>query len=216
MSEDRLRVQKSCSGIILAGGLNTRFSGKDKAFITVGGIRLMDRLHQLFQETFGEVIIVTNDPVKYLEWDALIVTDLLPIRSSLTGIHAGLFFTQTPHAFIAACDTPFLQKEVVEAIVGALTDGIDVVIPETAAGLEPLCAGYSIRCLEPIRRHLKRNKLKIQMFFNKMRVRRVPEQALRRLDPHLVSFININSPPDLVRADAVWSAISKPNSINNR
>ena len=65
--------------------------------------------------------------------------------------------------------------------------------------------------------HSKRSlELKIQMFFNKMRVRRVPEQALRRLDPHLVSFININSPPDLVRADAVWSAISKPNSINNR
>lgn len=208
-------MQKSCSGIILAGGLNTRFSGKEKAFVTVGGIRIMDRLHRLFRETFGEVIIVTNDPIKYLEWDAHIVTDLFPIRSSLTGIHAGLFFTQTPHAFITACDTPFLQKEVIEVIVGALADGIDVVIPETAAGIEPLCAAYSIRCLETIGRHLKSNKLKIQMFFNKMRVRRISEKALRRVDPHLCSFLNINSPADLARAEAVWSTMSKPNSIDN-
>jgi molybdopterin-guanine dinucleotide biosynthesis protein A len=216
MSEGRLRVQKSCSGIILAGGLNTRFSGKEKAFITIGGLRIMDRLHQLFREIFGEVIIVTNDPVKYLGWDAHIVTDLFPVRSSLTGIHAGLFYAQTSHAFIAACDTPFLQKDVVEAIVGAISDGIDVVIPETAAGIEPLCAAYSILCLETIRRHLESNQLKIQMFFNKMRVRRVSEQALRRVDLNLVSFFNINSPPDLAQAEAVWSTISKPNSIDNR
>ncbi len=216
MSEGRSRLHKTCSGIILAGGLNTRFSGREKAFITIGGKRIMDRLYQLFRKTFKEVIIVTNDPVKYLEWDAHIVTDIVPIRSSLSGIHAGLYYTQTPHAFITACDAPFLQKDVVETILGSLSDDIDVVIPETAAGMEPLCAAYSIRCLETIDRHLKNRKLKIQMFFKKMRVRRISEQALRRVDPHLASFFNINSPPDLVRADTVWSTIFKPMSTNSR
>ena len=195
----------SCSGIILAGGRNTRFSGKEKAFISIGGQRIIDRLYRLFSETFKDVLIVTNQPAKYLEWDAHIVTDIYPIRSSLTGIHAGLFYTRTPHAFITACDVPFLQKEVIEIIVGNLNENIDVVVPETSAGLEPLCAAYSVRCLDTIRHNVIKNRMKIQMFFRKMRVKRISEQTLRQIDPQLSSFININSPPDLIRAEAVWS-----------
>lgn len=196
----------SCSGIILAGGLNTRFSGKEKAFLTVNGERIVDRLYRIFRETFAEIIVVTNDPIKYLDLDAHIVTDLFPVRSSLTGIHAGLFYCRTPYAFFAACDIPYLKKEVVETVSGAITPDIDAVIPETAAGFEPLCAAYSTRCLENVRRHLTKNRLKIQLFLKKMRVRTISEERLRRLDPQLISFFNINSPADLARAEALHGA----------
>lgn len=199
----------SCSGIILAGGLNTRFSGKDKAFLTIDGERIIERLYRIFQETFEEIIVVTNDPIKFLDWDAHIVTDLIPVRSSLTGIHAGLFHCRTPYAFFAACDIPYLKKEVVAAVVSAITPDIDAVIPETAAGLEPLCAAYSTRCLENVQRHLHKNKLKIQLFLKKMHVRTIPEERLRRLDPQLISFFNINSPADLARAEALHDAESE-------
>jgi molybdopterin-guanine dinucleotide biosynthesis protein A len=199
----------SCSGIILAGGLNTRFSGKEKAFLTVGGERIVDRIYRIFRETFEEIIVVSNDPIKFLDWDAHIVTDLFPVRSSLTGIHAGLFHSRTPYAFFAACDIPFLKKEVVTAVVGAITPDIDAVIPETAAGFEPLCAAYSARCLENVRRHLTKNRLKIQLFLKKMHVRTIPEDRLRRLDPQLISFFNINSPADMARAEALHDATSE-------
>jgi molybdopterin-guanine dinucleotide biosynthesis protein A len=199
----------SCSGIILAGGLNTRFSGKEKAFLTVDGERIVDRLYRIFRETFKEIIVVTNDPIKFLDWDAHIVTDLFAVRSSLTGIHAGLFHSRTPYAFFAACDIPFLKKEVVETVLDAITPDIDAVIPETAAGLEPLCAAYSTHCLENVRRHLTKNRLKIQLFLKKMHVRTIPEKRLRRLDPRLISFFNINSPADLARAEALHDADSE-------
>ncbi|PQP33309.1 molybdenum cofactor guanylyltransferase, partial [Desulfobacteraceae bacterium SEEP-SAG9] len=38
----------------------------------------MQRLHHL--NLFEETILVTNDPIQYLEWDYHIVTDLFPIR----------------------------------------------------------------------------------------------------------------------------------------
>jgi molybdopterin-guanine dinucleotide biosynthesis protein A len=199
-------MKVSCSGIILAGGLNTRFSGKQKAFLTVGGERIVDRHYRIFRETFDEIILVTNDPVKYLDWDLNIVTDLFPVRSSLTGIHAGLFHSRAPYAFFAACDIPFLKKDVVKAVVAAITPGIDAVIPETAAGREPLCAAYSTGCLPTVTRHLAKNRLKIQLFLNKMRVKTIPEKRLRRLDPQLLSFFNINSPEDLIRAEALGRA----------
>jgi molybdenum cofactor guanylyltransferase len=189
-----------CTGVILAGGMNTRFSGQDKAFLSVGGKRIIDHLYNIFNALFEDIIIVTNDPYKYLEWNISIVTDLLPVRSSLTGIHAGLFYTLNPFAFFAACDTPFLKKELVETIINNIEQRVDVVIPETPAGLEPLCAVYSKECLKPIEQHIIQKKLKIQQLFRKRCVKKIPEKILREKDPDLISFFNINTPEDLDKA----------------
>jgi len=96
--------------VILAGGLNTRFSGTNKAFLRIRGKRILDHIYDLCKELFEEIILVTNDPLQYLEWDLVIATDIFPVRSSLTGIHAGLFCATNPYAFFIACDAPFLKK----------------------------------------------------------------------------------------------------------
>ena len=190
-----------CTGVILAGGMNTRFSGQDKAFLSVGGKRIIDHLYSIFNALFEDIIIVTNDPHKYLEWDINIVTDLFSVRSSLTGIHAGLFYALHSFAFFAACDTPFLKKELVETIINGIEQRVDVVIPETSAGLEPLCAVYSKECLQPIEQHIIQKKLKIQQIFRKRCIKKIPEKILREKDPELISFFNINTPEDLDKAD---------------
>ena len=194
-------TKADCSGVILAGGLNTRFSGKDKAFIQVGGRLILDRLFDIFSGLFKEIILVTNDPLKYLAWDLKITTDIIQLRSSLTGIHAGLFFTTHPYAFFTACDAPFLKKELIETIIGHIEPGVDVVIPETTEGLEPLCAVYSKHCLNPVEQSLGQKKLKIQQFFKKVRTKRILEKNLRNNDPELISFFNINTPADLDLAE---------------
>jgi molybdopterin-guanine dinucleotide biosynthesis protein A len=196
----------SCSGVILAGGLNTRFKGQEKAFIPVGGKRMLDRVVEVFAPLFDERILVTNHPLHYLEWDLHIVTDLFATRSSLTGIHSALFYSTRPYAFCVGCDTPFLSRAVVEKLIQALEPGVDVVIPDTGAGFEPLCAAYSVRCLQAIEQNLKSSRLKIQDFFKKVRVKKIPEPNLRAVDPQLMSFFNVNTPEDLERAEAWVSA----------
>jgi molybdopterin-guanine dinucleotide biosynthesis protein A len=191
------------TGVILAGGLNTRFSGKNKAFFRVRGIKLLDRVYGIFKDLFEEIILVTNDPIQYLEWDLKIVSDLFPFRSSLTGIHTGLFYITTPFAFFAGCDTPFLKREIVETIINGIEPRIDVVIPETSAGLEPLCAVYSKECLKPIERHIKQQKVKIQRAIKNVRIKKIPESVLRDKDPALISFFNINTQDDLVLAESM-------------
>ena len=192
-----------CTGVILAGGMNTRFYGQDKAFLSIGGKRIIDHLYSIFNALFEDIILVTNDPHKYLEWDINIVTDLFPVRSSLTGIHAGLFYTLNPFAFFAACDTPFLKKEIVETIIDNIEQRVDMVIPETSAGLEPLCAVYSKECLKPVEQHINQNKFKIQQLFQKRRVKKIPENILREKDPELISFFNINTPEDQEKAEKI-------------
>ena len=189
-----------CTGVILAGGLNSRFSGANKAFLTIGDQCILDRIYGVYKDLFDEIIIVSNDPLKYLEWDALIVSDIYQCRSSLTGIHAGLFHTGNPYAFIMACDTPFLKKELALHLLEKINGGYDAVIPETHAGLEPLCAVYSVKMVEPMAQQLEREQLKIRMLFKKRRVCMVSEKKLREQDPDLLSFYNVNTPDDLEKA----------------
>jgi molybdopterin-guanine dinucleotide biosynthesis protein A len=199
-------MKQTCSGVILAGGLSTRYGGENKAFLRVGGARILDRLFAAYTDLFDEIILVTNNPLEFLEWDAMIVSDIFPVRSSLTGIHAGLFYASNPFAFFTACDTPFLKKEVIATVLEHIDPAADLVIPQTSAGLEPLCAAYSKRCLKPAEDHLRLNKLKIQMALNKCRIKRIPEERLRARDPELVSFFNVNTPQDLARAEELLAA----------
>ena len=196
-------MKYSCTGVILAGGMNKRFSGEKKAFIKVGGIRILDRIFGIFHELFKEVILVTNSPLQYLEWDVCIVRDLFPVRSSLTGIHAGLFFSNHSHAFFSASDTPFLKKELVETIVSSIGPKTEVIVPETSAGLEPLCAVYSKKRIHTIEKLLDRHNFKIQSVFKGVGIQKIPESRLRETDSDLLSFFNINTPEDLVRAKEI-------------
>lgn len=194
----------ACTGVILSGGLATRYDGIEKALLRVGGVRILDRLYEIYSSFFDEIILVTNTPQRFLEWDLLMVPDLFPIRSSLTGIQAGLFFMTNPYAFISACDTPFLKKEMVATVIAKIEDHIDIVMPETAAGFEPLCAAYSMRCLKPAQNHLEQEKLKVIKAFRKSRIKTIPEKTLRKIDPELQSFFNINTPQDLQYAEGMF------------
>ena len=49
-------------------------------------------------------------------------------------------------------------------------------------------------------RQLGRGELKIDRFFRKVRVRTLPATRLRRVDPELDSFFNVNTPQDLQAA----------------
>jgi len=187
----------ACTGVILAGGLNTRFGGQPKAMLEVGGRLILDRVLAVFGEIFEHVLLVTNDPCAYLQWDLPMVTDIHGQRCSLAGLHAGLFYTRTPFAFFSACDAPFLRAGLIRAMVERIRSDIDIVMPCNTVGPEPLSAVYSRRCLDPIERQLARGDLKIDHFFNKMRVRLVAETRLRQIDPDLESFINVNTPRDL-------------------
>jgi molybdopterin-guanine dinucleotide biosynthesis protein A len=175
--------------------------GKNKALLSVGGQTILDRLQTAFEGLFDEVLLVTKDPLEYLSWDSKIVTDLLPTRSSLTGIHAALFHVSTPYAFITACDTPFLKKGLIRVLLDELKPKWDVIMPVTEQGNQPLCAIYSKRCIEPIKDQLRNGDPKILNFFPKIKVKEVPEERLRQADPDLISFFNINRPEDLTTAE---------------
>ncbi len=193
-------MSSTCTGVILAGGENSRFQGQHKALMKIGNTMILDRIFAALADIFDDIILVANRPELYLGWNATIVTDLLPVKGSLNGIHTGLFYARTDYAFFTACDTPFLKPEMVRAIVAGISPGIDIVMPETSLGREPLCAVYSQNCLEPARHSLKNGRFKIMRCFRKKNLKIISEKTARQADPRLRSFFNVNTPEDLQQA----------------
>ena len=198
-----------CSGIILAGGRNSRLNGKNKSFIQIGGKSIFERLYELYVDLFDEIIVVSNDPLAYLEWNVQVVADLFSYRSSLTGLHAGLFTTQRQFAFICACDAPFLKREIVKTILAQIDQRCQVVVPKTPEGFfEPLCAVYAKTCVGPIEAQLAQKKFKLSNLFNLVRTKTIAPEVLKSNDPELISFFNVNTPEDIIRAESIQTQIA--------
>ncbi|MFH1756976.1 MAG: NTP transferase domain-containing protein, partial [Pseudomonadota bacterium] len=84
--------------------------GKNKAFLEIKGQRIIDRTKMLFVDLFDEVFLVTNSPLDYLDLNLRMISDLFTEGGALGGIYTGLFHASHSHAFVAACDMPFLNK----------------------------------------------------------------------------------------------------------
>lgn len=197
-----------CSGVILAGGQSKRLGGQNKAFIQIGGRRIIDRQLDVYRRLFDQIILVTNDPVAYMDVDALIVSDHYEQRSSLNGLHAGLFAAAHDYVFCTACDTPFVNDTLIACMLKQIDPKADIIIPSTDSGFEPMFAVYKKSCLPAMVWQLERELLKIQGLFRKLRVKAVAEAELRAIDPELISFFNVNTPEDLVLAENLHRALA--------
>lgn len=211
-----------CTGVILAGGMNMRFGGRNKALAEIDGKTILDRTLAAFGDLFPETMVVTNTPLAHLSCSNLLVTDIISLRTPLAGLHAALNYAKSPYIFVTACDTPFLSTALIEAVLANMDAKHDIVVPDAANGLQPLCAVYARTCLAPIEKQLQEASattpenagaprkrilnqgLKILNFFDRVRVKIISEQTLRRVDPDLLSFFNVNTPEDFARAEQIF------------
>lgn len=189
------------TGIILAGGLSTRLSGRNKAFIEIKGKKILENTYTVFKKLFQEIILVTNNPEPYLDWDFKIVSDIFQAKSSMTGLHAGLSNASFPFGFAVACDSPFLEPGLIESLLSRITPETYMVVPKVAKGYEPLCAVYSKKCIPDLEDCLKNKIYRIIHILDKGPTIRVPGSQLREFDPELRSFFNINTQSDLEKAE---------------
>jgi molybdopterin-guanine dinucleotide biosynthesis protein A len=192
VSERPLKID--CCAVILAGGLNTRMNGRNKAFLKIGGRTILDRLVESLQSSFPEIMLVTRQPELYSGYSFRAVQDIYPDRSSLTGIHAGLVSAKAEFAFMVPCDTPFLQAALIRLLLDELEPGLDVVVPFFGGHYQPLCAIYSKRCIPVIEDQLNGGDYKIIHLFDQMNTKIVPEEKITEADPDLLSFLNVNTP----------------------
>ena len=190
------------SGVVLAGGQSRRL-GRDKAVELLGGRPIIRRVLERVAGLTSENIVVVADQARgdalpLLE-DTRVAMDVYPGMGSLGGIFSGLAAAENEWAMVTACDMPFLNSNLLGYLL-SLREGADVVAPVVEGRPEPTHALYSRECMPFIEERLRAEELKITGFYGGVRVRYVEEGEIRRFDPELLSFFNVNSPQDLERA----------------
>ena len=158
---------------------------------SVGGINASDIMVVVSgQERAAEL------PVESTE---RIVADLFPGCGPLGGIYTGLLSARTEWALVVACDLPFLCAALLRHMAGCRGE-VDAVVPALNGMPEPTHALYSKRCLTAIKKRLDARELKTSGFLDDVAVHYLPHDEVKRFDPDLLSFFNVNRPEDFARA----------------
>ncbi len=200
-------TSRTITGVILAGGMSRRM-GTDKAALQLGGEQVLPQLvRRLLPLCSGGVIVVrrAGQQLPTLPAGAQVEVDLLPEHAALGGLYTGLALARTPFIFLAACDMPLLSADLV-AWLRDLPGDSDVIVPVRSDGLEPLHAIYGYRCLGAIKRALLSGEFRMDGWLGAVRVERVAEQRWRQQHSSGDSFLNVNRPDDLQRAEAVLNS----------
>ena len=204
LANEELRSVESSgvTGLILAGGKSERL-GRDKTLLPwpreSSETTLLHHVHGVLAAVCDDVIVVGNraDLTGFT-----VVPDVSAVGSSLTGLVSGLQAARTPLALAVACDMPFLNGQLLRALIGRACDEWDAVAPVIREEPETLHTVYHRRCLAIAMQMLQAGDLKLARLLERLHVRRVSLDEVREFDPGLASFSNINTPADLAQARA--------------
>ena len=192
------------SAIVLCGGQSSRMGYKNKCFFKLGDLSFIEIITDKLSTIFDKILLVTKDPKKYIPLGYKVVKDLFKESSSLTGIHAGLIYSTTRYNFVVGCDTPLIKLELIKYLVSTIDSNYQVVVPKVKGYFEPLCAIYSKDCIPIIEEMLRKKSFKISKLFSEVNIRIVGDSLLKKYDPSLHSFFNINTEEDYKKALKIY------------
>jgi len=184
-------------GAILAGGKNSRYGGKNKAFIIVEGAKIIDRNLQVLKSKFPRISIITNSIEQFSDYsDYLMSSDHYQNIGPLAGIHSALRNAQSDFVFVTSCDMPFLDAGIISQVIDSVKQqAADAIIPRINGKIEPLFALYNVAILNKLEQHITTDENRsIRSFLVKIDTRYIEledDASTKR------AFTNINRPEDL-------------------
>src|SRR5277367_5276232 len=177
--------------------------GRPKAALDFGGMPLLTRIVIELKRRFDEIVIVAAPASAWqprIEVAGVkIVHDETAFEGPLDALRRGLDEIEHQVVFACSCDLPLLNADVAAALVAMLED-FDAVIPEVGGKLQPLHAVYRKHCARRIESLAASGEKRLTASAAAINGRRVTEQELRKIDPQLISFFNVNTPEDYQRA----------------
>jgi len=190
--------------VIQAGGRSDRM-GQNKALMPFLGEPLVVRLTNRFLPIANELIINTNSPDLFEFILLPKVVDKISGVGALGGLYTALDAASYPFVAVIACDMPFASVEITRHQLKLIQSlAVDVVIPHTEDGYEPLHAVYRKEtCLPEIEKAIQTGKRRMISWFNHLKILEVPATELNSIDGAKHAFININTPEEFSAAEAI-------------
>ncbi|MDM7918961.1 MAG: molybdenum cofactor guanylyltransferase [Methanosarcina sp.] len=195
------------SAIILAGGRGRRMGMVEKALLEFEGKTILERLLENLFQVVDEVILSVRDtsqkeklmPVreKFPDRKINFCFDTLEDAGPLEGIRAGLLESGSEYSFVCAGDMPFVNTEVVDLLFRKAS-GHDAALPKWGERMfEPLHAVYSRKMIPEIEKAFERGKHSVLApVFQMQDIVFVDVSEIRKIDPELRTFVNINTVED--------------------
>ncbi|OGW30730.1 MAG: hypothetical protein A2X54_05305 [Nitrospirae bacterium GWF2_44_13] len=184
-----------------------------KGHIEVNGEKIIDSSVNLMKRLFGRAVISTNTPELYFYCGVPMIGDIVNQRGPLTGIFSVLLNIKDDAIFVAACDMPFLNDQLMMYMVDKyrgknreisepMTSGSeitkwDAVIPVFEGKPQPLFGIYSKNILGIIEERLNKGLKKLKDLLIEINVLYIKEEVVRQIDPEGRSFLNLNTMEDL-------------------
>jgi molybdopterin-guanine dinucleotide biosynthesis protein A len=110
-------------------------------------------------------------------------------------------------ALITSCDMPFLTAEFLVFLrERALTSQAQVVVPQSANGLEPLCACWHASASAGVQLAFDSGVRKVTEAMKRLPVEVLDESVWKRFDTESRLFWNMNTPEDLAEARRILGA----------
>ncbi|AOZ91344.1 molybdenum cofactor guanylyltransferase [Paenibacillus crassostreae] len=121
------------TGVILAGGRNSRMQGFNKALLSLDGETFIERQVRVLRTLCDEIMIVTPDPSIYIDLmlgEIEYLSDVYVGHGPLSGIHASFSKIRTEFAWVVGCDHPSLSVTAAQLMLDYLRkNDFDSVIP---------------------------------------------------------------------------------------
>ena len=186
------------TGSILCGGAGARFGNRDKPLEHLGGSPLVAHVRQRLLPQVGRIVISCNrNHETYRRWGDTTVKDERPGQGPLAGILACLDVADTEYLFVCPGDAPFLPTTLVERLTGALRrDGADIAIPHDGIRRQHLFMLLRRSLLPALRDYLAAGGLSVHAFVDSVR------HVVVDCADEAGGFVNVNSPADLLAANA--------------
>ena len=200
-------VKAGRGALILAGGKSKRI-GTSKAFIDLNGKPMLLYVVDKAQEIADEIVVAVekdSDPSSYvriLPPSILVVNDFMVNVGPLAGILVGMSNLSAEYGVVLPCDVPFVNVDVLKLLFDRAS-GAEAAIPQWPNGyIEPLHAVYRVEsALQATRSALKEGKQRVYEMIRRLRgIVYVDVEEIKRIDPNLLTFFNVNSYDDLSRA----------------
>lgn len=192
---------------VQAGGQSSRM-GEDKALKTFLGRPLIQRVIDRLASIADEVIVTTNRPEDYAFLNVPLFPDLKPGRGALGGLYTAIASAKHPLVAVVACDMPFASANLLEAESSLLLEEeVDVVIPRSDEGYEPLHAVYRREtCLPAIDAAIQADQWKVVSWFPQVKVHVLTFDEIKRYDLLGLAFWNVNTPEEFAEAERIAQA----------
>ncbi len=206
-------------GIVLCGG-HSRRMGSAKSALPFGPQTMLQRMLEIVSATVSPVVVVAaaNQPLSTLPPGTTVTHDIHQDSGPLAGLHAGLTALEahSDAAFATSCDAPFLLPSLIDEMILRLGTA-DLAIPRDGDYHHPLAAVYRTALASTLDDLLASGVRRPLELLEHVQATEIDVESLRKVDPDLSSFRNLNTPADYQQAllDAGFTAPALNDSLDS-